>query len=481
VRVLFVYSDIGGEYYGAKKFYSGLGSLSAVLRAAGHETRLLYVQHELDEKSFIQQAQVHQPDLVAYSATTHQYPYIERYARQLKQARPDLPSVCGGIHPTLVPDEVASSPGFDAVCVGEGEYALRDLAERLERGLDYADIPNLWLRKDGAVRRNPSRPLIHDLDELPFADRELFDYHELLADNDGWVDMMSGRGCPYNCSYCCNHALRQRYHGLGGYVRFRGVAHIMAELRQLRDTYTIKTLNFQDDIFTLDREWTLAFCEAYQREFHYPFWINSRVERMLDEPVVSALAKAGCAGIRIGVESGNEELRTAVLRRRMSNADIIAAVRLAQRYGLKTYTTNMIGIPGETIESLQATIDLTRELSPDEFQFSVFYPYPMTALYDTCLAQGMIKSETGLTSYYDKASVLNLPTLSAQELARGYERFEALRSELALKRAHPRKYAVYLKLLKLYRGDSPHLLRHLDGVRVLRRAVTRRLRRTKSR
>lgn len=471
MRVLFVYSDIGGEYYGAKKFYSGLGSLSAVLKAAGHETRLLYVQHELDGESFVRQAQVHQPDLVAYSATTHQYPYIERYARQLKEAQPALPSVCGGIHPTLVPDEVVACPGFDVVCVGEGEYALRDLAERLEHDQDFADVPNLWLRREGKIVRNPARPLIHDLDELPFADREMFDYHELLAANDGWVDMMSGRGCPYNCSYCCNHALRQRYHGLGGYVRYRGVEHIMEELRQLSSTYTIKTLNFQDDIFTLDREWTLAFCEAYQREFDYPFWINSRVERMLDESVVSALAKAHCAGIRIGVESGNEELRTAVLRRRMSNADIIAAVRLTQRYGLRTYTTNMIGIPGETMESLQSTIDLTRELSPDEFQFSVFYPYPMTALYDTCVAQGLIKPQAELTSYYDKASVLNLPTLTAEELARGYERFEALRSELALKRASPKKYALYLRLLKLYRGDSPRLLRHLDRLRAMRRKL----------
>jgi anaerobic magnesium-protoporphyrin IX monomethyl ester cyclase len=472
LKILFVYSDISGvERYGAKKYYSGVGSLSAVLKAAGHETHLVYLQRELARAEFLSAVEAIAPQLVGFSTTTHQYPYIERYAGYLKEAHPEMILVCGGTHPTLVPEEVAANPAFDIVCVGEGEYALRDLAERLQHGQDYADVPNLWVRRGAEIIRNALRPLVADLDELPYVDRDLFGYDEILAANDGWVDVMSGRGCPYDCSYCCNPGLKGRYKGLGRYVRFRSVAHVIGELRALSARYRVKTINFQDDIFTLDRDWTLQFCQAYHPEFHYPFWINTRVERILDEELVKALAEAGCAGIRVGVENGDEALRNSVLKRSMSNADIIAAFRLVQRYGIKAYTCNMIGIPGETPASIQATIDLNRELMPDEFQFSVFYPYPMTELYDIAVAQELIKPGTRLSNYYSKESVLALPTLSAQELAQGYERFEALKAELALKRSAPRKHRWYMRLLQLYRGDAPRLQRHLQALRMLRRRL----------
>lgn len=481
MRVLFVYSDISGaERYGAKKFYSGLGSLSATLKVAGHETRLLYLQREISREEFLAHVEEATPDLVAFSTTTHQYPFIERYASYVKVSRPDLLLVCGGTHPTLVPEEVSSSPSFDIVCIGEGEYPLRDLVERLERDQDYVDVENLWIRRNGEIVRNAMRPLIADLDELPYVDRDLFDYGEMLAANDGWVDMMAGRGCPYNCSYCCNPALKSRYRGLGRYVRFRSVEHVMGELRALRARssdsarYAIKTINFQDDTFTLDRQWTVDFCHVYGAEFNYPFWINTRIERILDEELVKALAEAGCAGIRVGLENGDERLRKGVLKRTMSNEEIIEAFHLVRRHGLKVYTCNMIGIPGETSASIQATIDLNRRLMPDAFQFSVFYPYPMTELYDTCVAQSLIKSGAELTGYYGKESVLDLPTLTDEELTRGYERFEALKAELALKRASPRKHRLYALLLRLYRDDGPRLQRHLEVLRRFRHKLSRR-------
>jgi anaerobic magnesium-protoporphyrin IX monomethyl ester cyclase len=465
-----VYSDISGlERYGSRKYYSGLGSISAVLRAAGHETQLLYLDQELSPDEFLARVEAASPGLVGFSATTHQYPYVKEYASCLKSSRPGLLLLCGGIHPTLAPEAVEASGAFDIVCLGEGEYPLRDLADHLERGRDYLHVENLWIRHNGHLFRNGMRPLIANLSELPYVDRDLFDYEEMLADSDGWVDMMAGRGCPYNCSYCCNPALRGRYGGLGQYVRFRSVEHLLGEIRSLQQCYDIETINFQDDVFTLDRKWTLDFCHAFGAEFDYPFWINSRVERISDETLVRSLAEAGCAGIRIGVENGDERLRASVLKRTMTNEEIAAAFRLARSYGLRCYTCNMIGIPGETPESIQATIDLNRELTPDGFQFSVFYPYPMTELHDLSVAQSLVKPEAELTSYYGRESVLDLPTLTREELAAGYERFDALQAELALKRASPLKHRIYILLLKLYRGNSPRLHRHLQVLRRLRK------------
>jgi len=468
MKVCLVYSDIGGvERYGARKYYHGLGYLSSVLKRAGHETALIYLQQEPVRDDFLQQLTTAAPGLVAFSSTTHQHPYVEKCARWIKESVPEMPTIVGGPHPTLAPEKVLANPGIDLVCIGEGEYPLLDLVNALEEGRDISGIPNLWLRRKGHLVRNPLRPLLIDLDELPFPDRELFNFGEILAANDGWVDMMAGRGCPYRCSYCCNPALREKFKGLGKYVRFRSVDNVLAEIRSLANRYTIKTLNFQDDVFTLDRNWALQFSRAYGKEFAFPFWINTRVERINDEELVAALADAGCRGVRIGIESGNEDLRAEILKRRMSNDEIRRAFALARKHGLDIYTCNMLGIPGETADMIEQTIALNRELQPADLQFSVFYPYPMTELYDLSVRNGYLIEGESLPSYYGPKSILRLPTLSKAELERGYDHFLQLKSELHMKRENPRKYRIYRALRFLLRdpGKAWSALRFLGRIK----------------
>jgi radical SAM superfamily enzyme YgiQ (UPF0313 family) len=469
MKVCFVYSDIGGvEHYGARKYYHGLGYLSSMLKQAGHATRLIYLQQEPTRDEFMAQVSAIAPDVVAFSSTTHQHPYVEECVRWIKESAPYLLTVCGGTHSTLVPEAVIANPDMDVVCVGEGEYPLLELANALQEGRDFADIANLWLRRNGETIRNPLRPLVSNLDELPFPDRELFEFDQILAANDGWVDMMAGRGCPYQCSYCCNPALRERFKGMGRYVRFRSVENVLAEIRALAGRYPVKTLNFQDDVFTLDRAWAIQFSQAYGKEFDFPFWINTRVERINDEELVAALAHAGCCGVRIGIESGNENLRAEILKRRMSNAQIRAAFALARKYGLDIYTCNMLGIPGETAEMIEETIALNRELEPADLQFSVFYPYPMTELYDMSVRNGYLIEGQSLHSYYERKSILRLPTLSTAELERGYDHFQQLKNELRMKREHPGKYRLYKVLRFLLGGDSERAyaaLRWLSRIR----------------
>jgi radical SAM superfamily enzyme YgiQ (UPF0313 family) len=455
MKIALVYSDVSGvERYGARKFYHGVGYISAVLKAAGHEASLLYMQRELSAEEFLSEIDARSPDLVGFSSTTHQHPFVERCAALLKEHRPGIFVLSGGTHPTLLPEGVAACDCFDVVCVGEGEHAILELAERLEQGRDYFDVRNLWMKRDDNLIRNPLRPLIADLDSLPFVDRDIFDYEEMLTENDAWIDMLSGRGCPYDCSYCCNPGLKKRFAGLGRYVRFRSVGHVMSEIRVIRERFPIKVINFQDDTFTLNRNWTLTFCEAYGQEFDYPFWINTRVERLVDdEEVVAALARAGCQGVRIGIESGNEWLRTNILKRRMSNDDIARTFKLARRYGLLLYSCNMLGLPGETAAMIQETIKLNRRLNPDEFQFSVFYPYPMTELHDETVGKGMLREGESLTSYYSRRSILDLPDLTPEELEEGYDGFAALKRELALRRRSPLKYHIYRLFSIFTRGD----------------------------
>jgi radical SAM superfamily enzyme YgiQ (UPF0313 family) len=189
------------------------------------------------------------------------------------------------------------------------------------------------------------------------------------------------------------------------------------------------------------------------------------VERVEDEAVVKELAAAGCRGIRVGLESGDENLRKDVLKRRMSNDTIRKTFRLVQTYGMETFTTNMLGLPGETPAMIQKTIDFNRELAPTQLQFSVFYPYPMTELHDVSVIKGYYKEGDHTTSYYDKKSLLTLPTLTQAQIAYYYDKFSNLKWELGLQRRSKTKHKVYTLLRRLYRDDTPRLHRHMDAVR----------------
>ena len=463
MRICFVYPDIGGvDQYGARKYYHGIGYISSYLKSFGHDTSLIYLEAPPEREAFLAQLADYSPDIVSFSSTTQQHPFVEQCARWIKEMSPETPTIFGGTHPTLAAGRVIENPDVNYLCTGEGEIPMLRLLQRLEKGEDTTDLPGFWVKKNGKVFQNPGEPLLADLSTVPYTDREVFDFETILARNGGWVDMMAGRGCPYQCSYCANPGLLKKYKGMGKYVRYRNVPHILGEIEQLVANYDVHTLNFQDDVFTLDHSWTRAFLEAYNERFDIPFWVNTRVERVQEEDLVRLMAAAGCKGIRVGLESGNEELRKNILKRRMSNQLIRDTFGLFKKYGIDTYTCNMIGVPGETLDMVIETIDLNRELAPSQLQFSVFHPYPMTELHDLAIQQGLYDPQDTLPSYYGRDSVLRLEDLSKEKLDEAYDRFMELKRELSLARRSPSKHKVYHFLrTRIYDDDTLKLRQHL--------------------
>ena len=281
MKVAFLYSDFDDldpkwfkiwkiqKYTGNTHF--GIAIMSACLKKEGHETSLIHVSVKLEKEEYQAILKEHDPDLLAVTCMSAQCPFVQSAAAWTKETK-DIPVICGGPHPTLDPEETLNTDGIDIICRGEGELALVELCDRLVKGKDYTDIPNLWIKHDGDVIKNQVGPMIQDLDELPDFDFEIFDVdnlHSILVAGSAYV--MASRGCPYNCTYCCNHRFKQLYPNDQNYVRYRGARRVVDELKRLmKDHPSIIKFRFWDDILTLSKNWSREFLPMYQKEIIAP-------------------------------------------------------------------------------------------------------------------------------------------------------------------------------------------------------------------
>lgn len=420
MRVLFVYPNL----YTQMGFNHGLASLSAVLKRAGHECELVNLNENLPpvptHEQILERVRHGGYGLIGFSCLTQQYPAALELAQWLRAQSPDLPPlVVGGIHPTMVPEEVMASGVWDHVGVGECEDALLELVTRLERGEQPSDVSNFLSWKDG-VRRPGTREWIHnrvgefpDFAALPMPDYELFDTQRITDQKQGWFGLMSSRGCPYRCTYCLNHRIVDRYkEELGrnvkgiGFFRFRSAEAMLEEIRWVLGRYRdIGTFILDDDLFTQNVPHALAFCELYEKSgIGVPFVVNSHVKQ-LDERVAEALSRAGCRILKLGIESGSPRVRKEVLKRHMTQKDILETVASAERWRLHSSGFVMVGLPTETRAERQETVDLLAQTAIGRFRTSFFFPFPGTDGYRMAVESGeyVPGRELGLTDFTDRS------------------------------------------------------------------------------
>ncbi len=430
MRVVFVYPDVLDAPQWKGYYYEGVASLGAVLEEAGHQVGLVHLTRREDPCETLRRIAAlagEGPALVAFSFSSIQKAYVEPLVPLVREEL-GFPTLAGGIHATLDPaGTLREIPALDWVCRGDGEEVLPRVADLLARGERPSPGGGLWVRDrtTGEIKPGGMAPAA-DLARIPFPKRDLFDQAGIQGAEQGILSVMSSRGCPFHCTYCCNKALRDAYKAGGqAYLRQKPAERFVRELEEAVRGFpgAVGGFFFEDDIFGVDLEWLEEFSRLYKARLGHAFGCNLRPE-MVTPRRVRLLAETGCRRVHMGLESGDERLRKEVLKRTVSNALLERAFGLLKEAGISILTYNLLGLPGEDARSVLETIKLNARLGPDEMQHSILYPFMGTEIYEKAKAEGLLTKRRVLDYFKDTA--LDLPGLTREQVLFFQARFQGL-------------------------------------------------------
>lgn len=424
----------------------GLAYIAAVLEKAGHrvwylDCSALHYTVKDSQQAILDLRQDF--DFVGLSATTPLVNNALAIAEFVKKNWPKTKTVLGGVHPSVMPEEVMTHQTIDFVAIDEGEETMRELAD----GKNPVEILGLCYREGKQVVKNAPRPLIQDLDTIPPPAYHLLPMDKYYPAIGSYkrlpvMIMFATRGCPGRCTFC--------YRTFRGIVRKRSARNIIEEIKILQQDYGIKEVAFYDDTFTLFKEVVKDFCEIIAKEKIDITWsCFTRVDH-INEELLRLMKKSGCHLILFGVESADEQILKNI-NKRISLDQVLAAVKLARRIGIETRASFMIGNQGETEETIKKTIDFAIKLDPDEVQFNIATAYPGTELFNWAKERGYIKS-FDWNDYSMSNVVLEVPGLSREKLQYYYElahRRFYFRPKIILRRlSHIRTWAQLMQEVK---------------------------------
>lgn len=380
-KILFIEKKVRNEKM-------GMMYISAALKKKGHQTEM--IQTDLEDVDELMTS--YKPDFVCYSICTGEHRFALEINNILKK-KYQFKSIFGGPHCTFFP-EMARQENIDFLVIGQGEIAIVDIAGGRE--------------KNKIVRK----PLIEDINEIPFPDRELFYKYTEFRENP-MKNIITTRDCPYNCSYCFNHLWKEMYkdesHKL---FQKRTVDNVIEEIKMIKKKYLLKKVLFIDDNFIVNDKWLDEFCEKYPQRINLPFLCSLTVN-LLDEERVKKLKKAGLEMANFALESADPSVRKNILNRgHVKNEEVVKAIKLFKKYNIRIRMQNMIGLPVEDpLKEALNTLKFNLENKVDDSWVSIFQPYPKTKLAEYCMEKRFITGdviEKCADSFFDETR-LNIP------------------------------------------------------------------------
>jgi len=366
-------------------------ALSSSLKHAGHETSLVFFQNDpLNKKKIVEAITRERPDFVALSFMSCVKEHYRDLALSIKQYI-DIPIIIGGPAATFDQglSDLEDSP-FDGICIGEGDYAIINFVNEFNHGKNLTPISNFVIRSDnGGQLKGSLLNLVDPQDQLPFPDRKIiYDKDDFLR-NSKIKMFMSGRGCPYQCTYCFNHKYNKMYKGKGRIVRHKSVDYFLEEISQVRKEYPLEGIIFEDDIFIIDKEWLVEFAGKYPNKIGLPYMCYVR-PNLVTKEIANLLRVSGCYSVRVAIECGNETLRNQVLKRNLQDEQIIKSCQILNEEGLKIGTINILGLPTETIENMKETLIINRACKPAHVSANMFMVLPDVDLTSYAIQKGLL-------------------------------------------------------------------------------------------
>lgn len=365
-----------------------LAYAAAQLRAAGHEVAYVdAVIQDLDMDATLPAARRARPDAIFMETTTPSIAADYESLTRLKEVT-GARILVGGPHATHFHRRVLEEcPAIDVVIRHEFDTKIPAVASHLN---DLSEVAGITWRDGDRIRDNGDGRLCDDLDALPFPDRETVPwrwYLEAWYSRRPFMNLMTSRGCPYHCTFCLWPQTMY-----GHRQRFRSLDNVMAEIRTLVERYGVRELNVDDGTFTTRRERVIEFCRRLRAERWDLIWTcNGRVDN-LDDAMLAEMRRAGCKMIRLGVESGSQEVLDKI-RKGLTVRQIEEGVRRVKRSGIQALGGFMFGFPHDSRRSVEETLALAKRLSPDQVQFSIAMCYPGTSLYDEAVDNGLLLAE----------------------------------------------------------------------------------------
>ncbi len=374
----------------------GVMQLSGISKQYGHKSVLGIAK----EQDIIELIQKEEPGLVAVSALSTDANALKPIIDDIKVKFPSLTVIIGGPFPTFEPDMI-DDWNVDAAVAGEGDLVFMDFLKAFEKGKDFSSIPNILTKK----KKNALRPLIHDLDSLPYQDRELVYTEDRHLKYLNIKSFMASRGCAYSCAYCFNSAYNSKYKGKGKIVRRYSVDRIIDEIARVKKNYVMDFVRFGDDVFCYSLDsWLEEFSKKYRKKINLPFYCLLR-PNLVSQDLINVLREAGLHSVSMSIEAGNEKLRKIVLNRDITNERLIKAFDMVHEAGVYTFVNSMIGLPNATIENELETLELNIRCKPSYPSSTIFTPFPGTRLGDKCFNEGLVSEDIPESTF--TCSILN--------------------------------------------------------------------------
>lgn len=388
---------------------TGLACLAAVLEKDSHDVKIIDAMAEnILFNEMLIGIKKFNPELIVMNTST---PTFTNDAAICDLIKKEIKTKIGfvGTHVSVLPERSMKKSNADFLIIGEAEYTLKELANNLP----FDKIKGICYREDTETKFSQLRPLIHDLDELPFPSRNLLPndkYTMPFTSGKPFATIIPSRGCPYKCIFCRSGSV------WGKYARMRSPENVFNEMKKVKEM-GIDYITFMADTFTINKKWTLKLCELIIENKLKVSWLcNSRVDT-IDEDMLRSMKKAGCILISYGIESGDQEILD-LSEKGITIQQSKRAVELTKKIGISMVGYYIIGLPGETWRTIKKTIDFSRELDTDYVEFHIATPFPGTKFYELAKSKGWLLSEDWEDFEEKDSSVLCTDKLSSEDLIR---------------------------------------------------------------